>query len=72
MGCDGRVCARGEWWGYNEVVATSTVTNPEFVAANGQVVCEVDVALPSLALGNGDGKATYFEVKVSDAAVTTP
>ncbi len=54
------------------VVETFTVTNPAFVAANGQVTCDVDVELPTLTLGNGEGKATYFEVKVSDAAVVAP
>jgi hypothetical protein len=52
-----------------EVVETFTEPNPEFVAANGQVTCDVDVELPTLILGNGEGKATYFEVKVSDAVV---
>ena len=55
-----------------EVVETFTEPNPEFVAANGQVTCDVDVELPTLILGNGEGKATYFEVKVSDAAVVAP
>lgn len=54
------------------VVKTFTVTDPAFVAVNGQVTCDVDVELPTLTLGNGEGKATYFEVKVSDAAVVAP
>ena len=54
------------------VVDTFTVPNPVFVAVNDQVTCDVDVELSTLTLGNGEGKATYFEVKVSDAAVVAP